>query len=132
VYDALTPVPLPLPVRDPTGRALRVALVEDDPNLQWQLARLLRREHHQVVGTANPTAALRLLEIWPADLILLSDALGGTTPGELLEAVRRIRPEAFVVFLSATPEARTEVAIPRPPSPADLTPVLAALRGARV
>ncbi len=54
----------------PTG----VLLVEDDPDLQWNLARSLTVRGIRVVGTGSPEGALALLRQWPVDLILLDES----------------------------------------------------------
>ena len=50
---------------------LRVLVVESDPDLQWNLARMLTVQGNRVVGTSSGDGAVALITEWPVDLILV-------------------------------------------------------------
>ena len=81
-------------------RESAVLVVEDDPDLQWRLARMLTINGNRVVGTSSADGALALLEEWPVDLILIDEGLPGMTGLELAKEVRVRRPEVSVVLMT--------------------------------
>lgn len=92
----------------PPTRTRGVLVVEDDPDLQWQLARMLTVRGNRVVGTSSGEAALELLRQWPVDLVLVDDGLPGMSGMELARTIRDAHPETAVVLMSSqdTPQAR--------------------------
>ena len=78
-----------------------VLLVEDDPDMQSRLARLLTVHGARVVGTSSAEAALAVIEQWPADLVLIDQSLPGMTGVELARAIRSRRPGMPVVLMSS-------------------------------
>lgn len=71
-------------------RQCGVLVVEDDPDLQWRLARMLTVQGSRVVGTSSGDGALALISQWPVDLVLVDEDLPGMSG---LEVARRIREE---------------------------------------
>ena len=65
-----------------------VLVIEDDPDLQWKLARMLTVQGSRVVGTSSGDGALALIEQWPVDLVLVDQDIPGMSG---LEVARRIR-----------------------------------------
>lgn len=92
----------------PPTRTRGVLVVEDDPDLQWQLARMLTVRGNRVVGTSSAEGALELLRQWPVDLVLVDDGLPGMSGLELARTIRDAHPETAVVLMSShdTPQAR--------------------------
>lgn len=92
----------------PPTRARGVLVVEDDPDLQWRLARMLTVRGNRVVGASSAEAALELLRQWPVDLILVDDSLPGMSGVELARAVRDRHAGIPVVLMSSdeTEESR--------------------------
>lgn len=85
----------------PPIRVRGVLVVEDDPDLQWQLARMLTVRGNRVVGTSSGEAALELLAQWPVDLVLIDDGLPGMSGMELARQVRDLYPETPVVMMAS-------------------------------
>jgi DNA-binding response OmpR family regulator len=78
-----------------------VLVVEDDPDMQWRLARMLTVQGARVVGTSSGEAALALIEQWPADLVLVDQGLPGISGLEVARRIRQRHPGIPVVLMSA-------------------------------
>ena len=75
-----------------------VILVESDPDLQWNLARMLTVNGNRVVGTSSGEGALAVIEQWNADLALVASNLptisGVPSRSQLLgNSPQRINPK---------------------------------------
>jgi CheY-like chemotaxis protein len=83
-----------------------VLVVEDDPDLQWQLARMLTIEGNRVVGTSSGDGALALIGEWPVDLVLVDEDLPKMTGLEVVRRIKRAHPNVPVVLMTGdeTPE----------------------------
>ncbi len=77
-----------------------VLVVEDDPDLQWRLARTLTVRGNRVVGTSSGEAALELMSQWPVDLVLVDDSLPGMNGVELARAIKERHGAIPVVLMS--------------------------------
>lgn len=77
-----------------------VLVVEDDPDTQWRLARMLTVHGARVVGTSSGEAALALIEQWPADLVLVDQGLPGISGLEVARRIRQQYPGIAVVLMS--------------------------------
>ncbi|MGE0790115.1 MAG: response regulator [Sandaracinaceae bacterium] len=86
----------------PPIRVRGVLVVEDDPDLQWRLARMLTVRGNRVVGTSSGEAALELIRQWPVDLVLIDDGLPGMSGVELARTLRDQFPDIPVVMMSST------------------------------
>lgn len=114
--DAADAVPAGAPVGEavhvaPVGEAAPVAastmaresgvlVVEDDPDTQWRLARMLTVHGARVVGTSSGEAALALIEQWPADLVLVDQGLPGISGLEVARRIQQQHPGIPVVLMS--------------------------------
>lgn len=78
-----------------------VLVVEDDPDMQWRLARMLTVHGARVVGTSSGEGALALMEQWPADLVLIDDGLPGMSGLDVARQLRQRFPGVPVVLMSA-------------------------------
>ncbi len=84
------------------SRERGVLVVEDDPDLQWHIARMLTVRGNRVVGTSSGEAALELMEQWPVvDLVLVDERLPGMSGVELARAIRERYGEVTVVLMSS-------------------------------
>jgi DNA-binding response OmpR family regulator len=94
----------------PSSRLYGVLVVEDDPDLQWSLARMLTVQGNRVVGTGSGEGALALLAQWPVDLVLVAEQLPGLSGIEVAEQIRSHNPQIPVVLMSAEPTPELRVA----------------------
>ena len=76
-----------------------VLLVESDPDLQWNLARMLTVHGNRVVGTSSGDGALAVSEQWSADLALVSATLPGMTGVEVARRLRAKNPDLLVILM---------------------------------
>ncbi len=81
-----------------------VLVVESDPDLQWNLARMLTVHGNRVVGTSSGDGALAVNELWSADLALVSSTLPHMTGLEVAKRLRTQNPDLLVILMDdATP-----------------------------
>lgn len=83
----------------PPTRMRGVLVVEDDPDLQWKLARMLTLRGNRVVGTSSAEGALELLRQWPVDLVLVDDDLPGMSGVELAQVIGEEHADTAVVLI---------------------------------
>jgi DNA-binding NtrC family response regulator len=92
----------------PSGRTLRVLVVEDEMLIRWSIAETLAQEGHTVVEAGDATTAVQALTEMPEpiDVVLLDYRLPDSNDLGLLANVRRLRPHSAVVMMTAfgTPE----------------------------
>jgi two-component system, NtrC family, response regulator AtoC len=86
---------------------VRTLLAEDDDLTRELLARVLRKEGHEVVEVADGAEAIVRLEAEDFDLIVSDVQMARTSGLELLEAAVRIRPEVPVILVTAYAEPGT-------------------------
>lgn len=83
------------------ARESGVLVVEDDPDTQWRLARMLTVHGARVVGTSSGEAAIALVDQWPADLVLVDQGLPGISGLEVARRIRQKHPDIPVVLMSS-------------------------------
>jgi CheY-like chemotaxis protein len=77
----------------------RILVVEDDPALLQNIAQYFQHEGYEVTGVQEGTKALSLLqELW--DLVITDLMLPDMDGIELLQAVKRVRPETAVIVIT--------------------------------
>ena len=82
-----------------------VLLVEDDPDLQWSLARMLAVSGNRVIGTSSGPGALAVVEQWNPDLALVASSLPGMSGVEVARRLRALNPNLLVILMGEpTPE----------------------------
>lgn len=90
-----------------------ILLVESDPDLQWNLARMLTVNGNRVVGTSSGEGALAVIEQWDADLALVSSSLPTLSGVEIARQLRAKNPALLVILMDeATPEPVAREASP--------------------
>jgi DNA-binding response OmpR family regulator len=111
-----------------------VLVVEADPDLQAQMARVLRKAGHRVVATGSGSGALALMAEWDVSLILVSETLPGRSGIDLVREIHRLRPAARVVMVTSDLEPRFAASaraagaldcVLKPLSPESVAPFLA-------
>ena len=88
---------------------LKVLIVDDDPNTLAQLARAFRMEGLEAVVAESAETALQRLRENGVDAVVSDVVMPGTSGLELLEAIRRERPDLPVVMISG--QATIEIAV---------------------
>jgi DNA-binding NtrC family response regulator len=83
-----------------TGSAGLVLLLDDEPLLLAALERILRGEGHRLVCARHPAEAEAALADPDLDVVLLDLLLEGASGLEVLERVKRERPEVEVVVMT--------------------------------
>jgi DNA-binding NtrC family response regulator len=78
-----------------------VLVVDDEEKIRTHLATYLRGQGHQVLVAANAPAALRLADTESLDLVLSDVRMAGMDGMALLRELRRRRPDAVVVLMTA-------------------------------
>ena len=88
---------------------LKILIVDDDPNTLAQLARAFRMEGLEAVVAESAETALQRLRENGVDAVVSDVVMPGTSGLELLEAIRRERPDLPVVMISG--QATIEIAV---------------------
>jgi NtrC-family two-component system response regulator AlgB len=78
-----------------------VLVVDDERNIREHLRTFLRGLGHEVTLAPDGGAALKLLDEHPVDLVLSDVRMAGVDGMALLREVRRRRPDALVVLMTA-------------------------------
>ncbi len=88
---------------------LKILIVDDDPNTLAQLARAFRMEGLEAVVADSAEKALERLRAETLDAVVSDVVMPGANGLELLEAIRRERPDLPVVMISG--QATIEMAV---------------------
>jgi DNA-binding NtrC family response regulator len=87
----------------------RILLVDDEPLLLRSLTRVLRADGHEIRTAAGTAEALRHLVDPELDVILLDLFMPGDNGLDLLDRVKRERPEVEVVMMTGHASVETAV-----------------------
>ena len=91
------------------SRAVRILVVEDEPAIADFIARGLEAEGHSVLVAATGTDGEREALAGGRDLVILDRMLPGRDGLDVLDAIRRARPELPVIMLTARGEIEDRV-----------------------
>jgi len=88
----------------------RVLVVDDEENLNWSLVNSLRKEGYTTDGALSGEDALRRLETTTYDCVLSDVKMPGMDGFELMQWVRRRRPQTRIIMMTAfgSPTARQD------------------------
>src|SRR5436305_15242961 len=87
----------------------RILIVDDQDMMRDSLAATLARDGHEVVASADPSAALQRLQSTKFDLLITDLRMPKMTGIELLQEARKLRPELPVVLMTAFASVNTAV-----------------------
>ena len=90
--------------------SLTILIVDDEPNLPYQLARYLGKRGYDVSTAADGEAGLRELQKNTVDLLLLDVRLPGISGLDVLGEIRKNDPDLPVIMLTAYGDVQTAVA----------------------
>ena len=88
-----------IPAR-PMRKVLRILVVDDDDDMCWALERFIRMEGHQATAVTNASAAVRVLEQQPFDLVFADVKLPDMDGFELVRSIRPGHPNLPCVLVS--------------------------------
>jgi DNA-binding NtrC family response regulator len=94
---------------DEAAPRARLLVVDDEEPQRMMLAKILGRAGFQVVTAADGTEALSSLKDAPFDLMLTDQRMPSMDGLELLERVRRTRPELPIILMTAYGTVSTAV-----------------------
>jgi signal transduction histidine kinase/CheY-like chemotaxis protein/putative methionine-R-sulfoxide reductase with GAF domain len=86
-----------------SGTAARILVVEDDAAVREALVALFRRERHAVLAAAEGAEAVEVARREVVDVLLVDLDLPGPSGLEVAREVRRVRPRARAILLTAWP-----------------------------
>jgi len=86
-------------------RRVRVLVVDDDPDVRAFLAESLEGLGHEVAAFESGEEALAGLPGWPADMALIDYAMPGMHGADVARAVRALRPDLPIVFVTGYAES---------------------------
>lgn len=93
-----------------TTSAIRVLLVDDDPELLRTLGRALRRHGYQVTETASGSQAIAKLEKTSFDVVVSDIHMPNGGGLDLLRVVRRVDLDVPVILISGVPDVQSAAA----------------------
>ena len=102
-----------LKIADAETPAKRALIVDDEPHVRSLIARWLADEGFQCRQAEDARAACDHLRGGEVDLITLDITLPGRSGIDLLEEIFAISPDAVVLMVTATQEARTAIEVLR-------------------
>ena len=75
-------------------------LVEDDAISRTSFAELLRREGHEVIEASDGAEVIRLLELWPINLVITDLVLPNVNGMTLIRRIHERWPKMPVILIS--------------------------------
>lgn len=79
----------------------RILIADDEDSLRWVLEKGLRQVGYEVTAVQDGEQAIRAFESEPFDLVFLDVRMPGIDGLAALERLRAIRPDAYVVVMTA-------------------------------
>jgi len=90
-------------------QSVRILVVDDERSMREFLEILLKREGYEVEAAPNGLKAVELFEVRPFDVVLTDLKMPGMTGLELLERVKRLRPQTEVIVFTAYQTIETAI-----------------------
>jgi DNA-binding NtrC family response regulator len=84
-----------------TDSIVRILIIEDDEEMRSLLEDILSEGGFQTESVSNGSEGLRKVTQEPFDLILTDIRMPGLTGLDILPVIRRLRPEASVIVITA-------------------------------
>jgi CheY-like chemotaxis protein len=90
-----------------SDRALRILLVDDDPDCRFLSRRLLERLGHRVTVAEGGVEAIGLLRDHVWDVVLTDQNMPGASGIDVLERAFKLQPDALRLLMSSLLDPRT-------------------------
>ena len=81
--------------------AARILIADDEDSLRWVLEKGLRGVGYDVTSVKDGEEAVRVFEAQPFDLVFLDVRMPGLDGLTALERIREVRPDVYVVVMTA-------------------------------
>ncbi len=78
----------------------KILIVDDEPNIIKTLSSILEDENHRVFSALNGEEALQIFRGKEVDLVILDVWLPDADGNDLLEKIKKLRPETAVIMIS--------------------------------
>lgn len=98
---------------------MRIYLIDDDNHLRGALEEILQRAGHDVRAESNGVAVSRLLNDWPADLVVCDMLMPDAEGFEVLRAVRSSDAQPKFIMMSGASGEMSELLAKAPMLGAD-------------
>jgi DNA-binding NtrC family response regulator len=85
--------------------ALRILVVDDEPDMLKFISMILRETETQIVTTSDPVEALELAQLGRYDLVISDLNMPGLDGMELLNSIRSFDADIPVIIITAYPTA---------------------------
>jgi PAS domain S-box-containing protein len=96
----------------PSQQALRILLVDDEPQVREVLAAFLENDGHDVRGVDNATEGLRCFGEEKFDLVITDKAIPGMSGDQMALEIKKLSPRTPIVLLSGFNSGAEEERIP--------------------
>jgi two-component system OmpR family response regulator len=106
----LESLPQPADLSRPDGSAVRVLVVDDEPNLAEVLSSVLRHEGWEVQSAGTGSSAVRIGREFRPDAVVLDMMLPDFNGLEVMRRLREENPRVAVLFLTARDSVEDRVA----------------------
>jgi len=83
------------------AKPFRVLVVDDDESLRAVVSQVLREDGHEVTTAKSGEEALEAFRTGPYPLVITDIVMGNMSGTELLEEIKRLRPETQIIIMTS-------------------------------
>jgi DNA-binding NtrC family response regulator len=80
--------------------AAQILVIDDDPNIRALLVEVLKASGHHIVEAANGQEAMQIATVLDFDLVITDLVMPDVEGLELIQWLRKVRPEARIIAIS--------------------------------
>ncbi|MFF4837429.1 response regulator [Streptomyces sp. NPDC001315] len=100
----------PMPLLRPDGGAVRILVVDDEPDTEYVVSTVLRYQGWQVRSAVDGASAVAQAERFRPDAVVLDVLLPDLDGPAVARRIHALLPEVSVLFLTACDVANTAIA----------------------